>query len=54
MNIGDTVKFLDLEGITGLLLSYGDFSEGWWDILNSEGKIVVWPESQLEVLNESR
>ena len=54
MKIGDIVKFRDVFGRTGVLLSYGDFAEGWWDILDSEGKLVVWPESQLELVNESR
>ena len=54
MNIGDLVRFKDLEKTTGMLLEYGGFSEGWWSILNSNGKMVVWPESQLEVIIESR
>ena len=54
MKVGDVVKFLDVEGRIGVLLSYGDFSEGWWDILDSEGMLVVWPGSQLEAINEGR
>ena len=54
MKVGDLVRFKDLEKTTGMLLECGGFSDGWWSILNSEGKMVVWPESQLEVINESR
>lgn len=27
---------------------------GWWEILASNGMIIHWPETQLEVINESR
>ena len=37
-----------------MLIGYGNFAEDWWDILDCDGKIVVWPETQLEVINESR
>ena len=56
MKVGDMIKFEGSFGIdlTGILVSYGNFSEGWWDILTSDGKMVVWPETQIEVINESR
>jgi hypothetical protein len=54
VKVGDIVKFLDVVGRTGVLISYGDFAEDWWEILDSEGAMVVWPESQLGLLNESR
>jgi hypothetical protein len=54
MKVGDVVKFLDIAGRIGTLISYGEFAEGWWDILDSEGRLVVWPETQLSVINESR
>ena len=50
MQVGDVVKFRDVDGRIGTLIAYGEFSEGWWDILDSEGKLVAWPESQLESL----
>jgi len=50
MKIGDMVRFKDLEKRTGVLLEYGAFSDGWWSILDSDGQMVVWPESQLEVI----
>lgn len=54
MKVGDIVRFLDIEGRIGTLIAYGEFSEGWWDILDSDGKMVVWPETQIEVINENR
>jgi len=50
MKIGDMVRFKDFEKTTGVLLEYGTFSDGWWSILSSEGEVLVWPESQLEVV----
>jgi hypothetical protein len=46
MKVGDIVWIVDLAS-SGVLLSYGDFSEGWWEIL-SDGKVISWPESQLD------
>jgi hypothetical protein len=55
MKIGDIIKFRDvLPGRTGILISYGNFAPHWWEILDSEGIMVVWPESQLKVIHESR
>ena len=54
MKVGDVVKFRDIDGRIGTLISYGEFAEGWWDILDSKGTLVVWPETQLSVINESR
>lgn len=53
-SVGDIVKLngsFDKERI-GTLVSYGEFAEDWWDILDCDGRMVVWPESQLEVVNE--
>ena len=58
MKVGDMVKFCD--GVwerpmrIGVLVGYGNFAEDWWEILDSTGVLVVWPESQLEAINESR
>jgi hypothetical protein len=49
MKIGDLIRFKD-EGMghtSGVLISYGDCSEGWWEILVEDGSLVVWPETQL-------
>jgi hypothetical protein len=56
MKVGDMVKFkesFDKDRI-GILVSYGEFSEDWWDILDCDGRMVVWPETQIEVIDESR
>ena len=56
MKVGDMVKLkgsFDKERI-GVLVSYGKFAAGWWDILDCDGKMVVWPETQIAVINESR
>ncbi len=56
MKVGDMIKFGKNVGLdlTGILVGHGNFAEGWWDILDSDGKLVVWPETQIEVVNESR
>ena len=50
MKVGDLIRFKD-EGMghtLGVLIGcFGDFSEGWWDILVEDGRLVVWPETQL-------
>ncbi len=51
MKVGDLVKLkgsFDKDRI-GVLVSYGEFSEGWWDILDCDGNMVVWPATQLEL-----
>ncbi len=52
MKIGDVVKFRDVEGRIGTLVAYGEFSEGWWEILVGGG-VCAWPESQLELLEQN-
>jgi hypothetical protein len=54
MKVGDLVMFKDIEGRHGTLISCGVFAEGWWDILDDKGRLVVWPETQLSVINEGR
>ena len=61
MKVGDMIKFkgsfnrlpTDKER-SGTLIGCGNFAEDWWDILDCDGKLVVWPETQLEVISESR
>ena len=57
MKAGDIIKFkgsFDKDRV-GMLISEAEGSfNGWWDILDSDGKLVVWPESQIEVISESR
>lgn len=51
MKVGDLVKLMGSfdKDRFGVLVSYGEFSEGWWDILDCDGSMVVWPASQLEL-----
>ena len=55
MKVGDIIKFKGSWATGdrfGTLVSYGNFSEDWWDILDCDGKMVVWPETQIEVISE--
>ena len=39
----------------GVLVKEAENSfNGWWEILDCDGAMVVWPETQIEVINESR
>jgi len=29
-----------------------DSFNGWWEILDCDGEMVVWPETQIEVVSE--
>ena len=52
MQVGDMVRLkgsFDKDRV-GVLISCGKFSEDWWDILDCDGKMVVWPDTQLEVI----
>ena len=55
MKVGDMIKFEGSFGIdlTGILVSEAkDSWNGWWNILDSDGKMVIWPETQIEVIDE--
>ena len=57
MKVGDMIKFKGFgdKDMTGILISEANDSwNGWWNILSCDGKIVIWPETQVEVINESR
>ena len=57
MKVGDMIRFKGSfnKDRTGMLISEAKGSwNGWWDILDSDGKIVIWPETEIEVFNESR
>ena len=56
MKVGDMVRFKGSfdKDRTGVLVSYGEFADDWWDILDCDGRMVVWPETQIEVIDESR
>ena len=57
MKIGDVIKLKGSfkETRVGMLVSEtnGNWS-GWWNILDSDGLMVMWPETMIEVLNADR
>ena len=58
MKAGDMIRLVgsfDKNRIGVLVSEANDYGfDGWWDILDSDGEMIVWPESQIEVINESR
>ena len=64
MKVGDLIKFkgsfMKVPGAlhkdrTGMLVSEAKNSwNGWWNILDSNGKMVIWPATEIEVFSESR
>ena len=56
MKVGDLVKIvgsLSNKAVIGTIIAPWKSSE-WWEILASNGMVIQWPESQLELINESR
>ncbi len=58
MKVGDMVRlkgsFPGQNDRVGVLINCGKFSEDWWDILDCDGRMIVWPETQIEVIDETR
>ena len=57
MKVGDMIKFKGSfnKDRVGILISEAKGNwNGWWDILDSDGKFVIWPAAEIEVINESR
>ena len=57
MKVGDLIKFRGTfnKERTGMLVSEAKNSwSGWWNILDSDGKMVIWPSTEIEVFSESR
>tara|TARA_A100001011_G_scaffold245028_1_gene253009 strand:+ start:102 stop:281 length:180 start_codon:yes stop_codon:yes gene_type:complete len=57
MKAGDMIKLngsfdKDRIGILVSLKDVGSGFDGWWNILDCDGRLVVWPESQIEVISE--
>ncbi len=56
LKIGDIVKLIGThssEPLVGLIVSSSEFSKGWHSVACADG-VVQWPESQMELVNESR
>tara|TARA_B100000073_G_C23235334_1_gene371853 strand:- start:235 stop:408 length:174 start_codon:yes stop_codon:yes gene_type:complete len=57
MKVGDLIKFRGTfnKERTGILVSEAKNSwSGWWNILDSDGKMRRWPTTEIEVISESR
>ena len=57
MKVGDLIKFRGTfnKERTGMLVSEAKNSwSGWWNILDSDGKMVIWPATEIEVISASR
>ena len=55
MQVGDMIKFkgsFDKDRIGVLVSEAEDSFSGWWNILDCDGSMVVWPETQIEVICE--
>ena len=55
MKIGD---FVNLTGshsgyLAGTIIGRWDIDD-WWVVFTNAGEIINWPESQMELINESR
>ena len=54
MKVGDVVKALAYASCPiGIVIEIDDHC-GWPHVMIEEGRIVVWPKEQLEVISESR
>ena len=54
MKVGDLIKIIGSHAeIVGTILEPWKVDE-WWVILTQRGQVIHWPESQMELLNESR
>ena len=60
MKVGDLVKLIGSfdEERVGVIVAHSDFSPGWhtvtcWYAEASE-ELIHWPESQMEIISESR
>lgn len=56
MKVGDLVKLIGSfygEQVVGVIIACAEFSPGWHTISCSE-ELIHWPETQMEVISESR
>lgn len=57
MKVGDLVKVLaddlDANAAIGTILAPWKVGD-WWEVLIDGGRIIHWPESQMELVNENR
>lgn len=56
MKVGDLVELIGSfhgDQIFGVIIAHSEFAPGWHTISCTEA-VIQWPETQIEVLNESR
>ena len=54
MKIGDLIRILGSHTeLVGTIISPWKVN-GWWEVLTKNGRVIHWPESQMEMINESR
>ena len=59
MKVGDLVNIVgswkpkSKEMLVGTIVAQWKIDE-WWEVLIRDGEVIHWPESQMEVVNESR
>ena len=54
MKPGDLVKIIGSHAqIVGTIIEPWA-ADGWWTVLTQRGQVINWPESQMELINESR
>jgi hypothetical protein len=54
MKIGDLVKIVGSHAtLIGTIVSPWRVDD-WWEVLTSAGRVIHWPESQMELIDESR
>ena len=58
MKVGDLVRLVGSfhgDQVVGVIIACSEFSLGWHTIsCSTEAKPIHWPETQIEVLSESR
>ena len=53
MKVGDVVKVIAMKRVTGIIIKIDEFC-GWPHVMIEDGRVVVWPNEQLEAISESR
>lgn len=53
MKVGDVVKVIAMKKEIGIIIAIDEFC-GWPHVMIEDGRVVVWPNEQLELIHESR
>lgn len=53
MKVGDLVHIVGSHAkIVGTIIGPWKVDE-WWEVLTQRGEVIHWPDSQMEIVNES-